>query len=215
MKIAVIGATGFVGTSITTELVKRNHQVLGISRKGSSSDKKNLTFIAVDIFNVNELANTLKGYDVVVSAYNPGWANPNIYDDFINGYKAIQQAVKLANAKRFIVIGGAASLYVAEGLQAIDTENFPSEAKPAASAARDYLNILKEEKDLDWTFFSPPFEMHGGITTGRTGNYRLGSDFPVVNEEGRSILSVEDVGVVIADEIETPKHHYTRFTAAY
>ena len=77
------------------------------------------------------------------------------------------------------------------------------------------MNIIKDEKKLDWAFFSPAFEMHQGITTGRTGKYRLGSDTSVLDENQRSILSVEDLAVVIADETENPKHHQVRFTAAY
>ncbi len=215
MKITVIGATGFVGTNITNELVNRNHQVKGISRKDKVSNKDNLTFVSADVLNVNELAAILKDSDAVVSAFNPGWENPNIYNDFLAGAKAIQEAVKLSGVKRFIVIGGGGSLFVADGLQAVDTPDFPAEIKPGATAARDYLNILKEEKELDWAFFSPAFEMHQGITTGRTGKYRLGLDNPVMNEEQRSILSAEDLAVVIADELEHPKHHQVRFTAAY
>lgn len=215
MKIAVIGATGFVGANITNELVNRNHSVTGISRKAKTSDKNNLNNVAIDVKNVEELAHILNGHDVVISAYNPGWQNPNIYDDFLAGSKAIQEAVKLANVKRYIVIGGAGSLYVAEGLQAVDTPTFPKEIYAGASAARDYLNILKEENELDWVFFSPAFEMHQGITTGRTGKYRLGTDTPIFDENNRSILSAEDLAVVIADEVENPKHHKQRFTAAY
>ena len=64
-------------------------------------------------------------------------------------------------------------------------------------------------------FFSPAIEMHPGITIGRTGKYRLGKTSPVFNEEGRSILSVEDLAIVIADELENNTHHQEQFTAAY
>lgn len=213
MKIAIIGATGFVGSAILNELASRNHDITAIAR--NPKDTSNATWKSADIFNVDTLAEILKGNDIVINAYNPGWTNPNIYDDFIAGSKAIQEAVKKSGVKRFITIGGAGSLFVAPDLQAVDTPDFPKEYYAGASAARDYLNILKEEKELDWAFFSPAFEMHAGITTGRTGKYRLGSDHPVFNEEQRSILSVEDLAVVIADETETPKHHQVRFTAAY
>ena len=213
MKIAIIGATGFVGTAILNELASRNHDITAIAR--NPKDTSNATWKSADIFNVEALAEILKGNDVVVNAYNSGWANPNIYDDFIAGSKAIQEAVKKSGVKRFITIGGAGSLFVAPGLQAVDTPDFPKEYHAGASAARDYLNILKEEKELDWAFFSPAFEMHQGITTGRTGKYRLGLDNPVFNDDQRSILSVEDLAVVIADEAETAKHHQVRFTAAY
>lgn len=213
MKIAIIGATGFVGTAILNELADRKHEVSAIAR--NPKDTTNATWIAADVFNVDALAEVLKGHDVVVNAFNPGWTNPNIYDDFLNGSKAIQEAVKKSGVKRFITIGGAGSLFVAPDLQAVDTPDFPKEIFNGANAARNYLNIIKEEKDLDWAFFSPAFEMHAGTKTGRTGKYRLGLENPVFNEEQRSILSVEDLAVVIADEVENPKHHQVRFTAGY
>lgn len=213
MKIAIIGATGFVGSTILNELANRNHEITAIAR--NPKDSANVNWVKADILNTAELATILKGNDVVISAYNAGWTNPNLYDDFITGSKSIQEAVKQSGVKRFITIGGAGSLFVAPNLQAVDTPDFPKEYHAGASAARDYLNILKEEKDLDWAFFSPAFEMHPGITTGRTAKYRLGLDNPVFDENQRSILSVEDLAVVIADEAETPKHHQVRFTAAY
>ncbi|WP_337967030.1 NAD(P)H-binding protein [uncultured Flavobacterium sp.] len=213
MKIAIIGATGFVGSAILNELANRNHDITAIAR--NPKDTSNATWKSADIFNIDALAEILKGNDVVINAYNSGWTNPNIYDDFIAGSKAIQEAVTKSGVKRFITIGGAGSLFVAPGLQAVDTPDFPKEYYAGATAARDYLNILKEEKELDWAFFSPAFEMHQGITTGRTGKYRLGLENPVFNDEQRSILSVEDLAVVIADEAENAKHHQVRFTAAY
>ncbi|WP_428229828.1 NAD(P)-dependent oxidoreductase [Flavobacterium sp.] len=213
MKIAIIGATGFVGSTILNELASRNHDITAIAR--TPNDTKNVKWVKADIFNIDSLAETLKGNDVIINAYNPGWTNPNYTDDFKNGSKAIQEAAKKSGVKRFITIGGGGSLFVAPGVQAVDTPDFPKEYHDAASAARDYLNVIKEEKDLDWAFFSPAFEMHAGITTGRTGRYRLGLENPVFNDEQRSILSVEDLAVVIADETETPKHHQVRFTAGY
>jgi uncharacterized protein len=216
MKIALIGATGFVGTSILHELSQRNHNIVAIVR--NTENKKNHDHIEwqkADVNNIDELAKILKGNDVVISAYNAGWANPNLYNDFISGSKAIGQAIKKSGVKRLIVVGGAGSLFVAPGLQAVDTPDFPKEYHAGATAARDYLNILKQETELDWVFVSPPFEMHPGITTGRTGKYRLGLDNPVFDENKRSVISVQDLAVVIADEVEKPKHHKTRFTAAY
>lgn len=215
MKTAIIGATGFVGSALVKEFASRGHEVTAISRSGSGKESSNVTYVKADIFDTLSLTAILKGSDVVVSAYNPGWTNPNIYDDFVAGSKAIQEAVKQAGVQRYIVIGGAGSLYVAENLQAVDTPDFPKEYHAGASAARDYLNALKDEQGLDWVFFSPAFEMHHGITAGRTGHYRLGLDNPVFDTDNRSILSVEDLAVVIADEAETARHHRQRFTAAY
>lgn len=213
MKIAIIGATGFVGSAILNELATKNHEITAIARNPKETPEAK--WIAIDIFNVDSLAEALKGNDVVVNAYNPGWTNPNIYNDSISGSKAIQEAVKKSGVKRFITIGGAGSLYIAPNIQLVDTPEFPKEIFDGANAARHYLEIIKEEKELDWAFFSPAIEMHQGTKTGRTGKYRLGLENPVFNDEQRSILSVEDLAVVIADEVETPKHHQQRFTAAY
>lgn len=215
MKVAVIGATGFVGQNLVKELAERGHEVLAIARNiDKVVSRQNVEAKSVDVTNQQALADAISGYDVVVSAFNAGWTNPNIYNDFIKGSEAIQAGVKASNVNRLIVIGGAGSLFI-DGNQLVDGENFPAEYKAGATAARDYLNALKEEKVLNWTFFSPAIEMHPGVTTGRTGKYRLGLENPVFDEAGRSILSVEDLAVIIADEVESNAHSRQRFTAAY
>lgn len=215
MKIAIIGATGFVGENIVKEAVSRGLDVTAMARNIDKLNIDNVKKISVDVYDKEALAETLKGFDVVLSAFNSGWNNPNIYDDFMKGSRNIQDAVKIAGVKRLIVVGGAGSLYVDENTQLIDTDEFPEEFKLGASGARDYLNELKSEKDLDWVFFSPAIEMNPTIKTGRTGKYRLGKDQPVFNENNQSILSVEDLAVVLLDEVKNPKHHQERFTAAY
>src|SRR5690349_17037180 len=217
MKIAVIGATGFVGSLLVKELLNRGHQVTAIARNPAKldSNNKNLVTVPADVFNTDELAKTLKGHDAIVSAYNPGWTNPNIKDDVVKGSKSIQEAVKKSGVKRFLYIGGAGSLYLPDGSQLVDSPSFPAEYKPAAAAARDYLAILKQEKDLDWTFVSPAIEMHQGTSGTRLGQYRTGLENPVFDAHNRSIISGEDLSVAIADELEHPKHIRKRFTVAY
>lgn len=217
MKIALIGASGFVGTAILKEALDRGHQVTAIVRNPENITLANdqLKVVKADILDTDQVTAAVKGADAVISAYNPGWSNPDIYEEFLKGSKSIQAGTKAAGVKRYIIIGGAGSLEVAPGLQAVDTPDFPAAIKPGASAARDYHNIIKEETELDWTFFSPAFEMHQGTSGVRTGVYRTGLDTPVFNEEGRSILSVEDLALVIIDELETPQHIKARFTAAY
>jgi len=175
---------------------------------------KNLTVVTGDAYNVDELAQQLAGHDVVLNSFNAGWTNPNLYHDFLQGCQDIEAATVQSGVKRLIAIGGAGSLYL-NGQQLVDGPDFPANIKPGATAARDYLNELKQNESLDWTFFSPAIEMHQGITTGRTGHYRLGTESPVFNEEGRSVLSGEDLAIVILDEVEAPKHIRQRFTAAY
>ena len=216
MKIALIGATGFVGSRLLTEALDRGHQVTAILRTPAKLTVQNqhLTVVAGDVTQPDQLAKQLAGHDIVLSAFNPGWDNPNIYNDSLAGLKDLEKATEDANVPRYLVIGGAGSLYI-DGQQLVDGPQFPAEIKAGATAARDYLNVLKQNTTLDWTFFSPAIEMHPGINTGRTGHYRLGTESPVFNAEGRSILSGEDLAIVVLDEVEKHQFSRQRFTAAY
>lgn len=214
-KVAVIGATGFVGTQVVKELSNRGYQVEAIVRDASKVEQnEKVTAKSVDVNKADELSEALKGNDAVISAFNAGWTNPNLYDDFLNGSVNIEKAVEQSGVKRFITVGGAGSLYI-DGKQLVDGPDFPAEIKPGATAARDYLNKIKENETLDWTFFSPAIEMHQGTAGVRTGKYRTGLESPVFDENGRSVLSVEDVAVVLVDELEQNNHIRERFTAAY
>ena len=215
-KVAVIGATGFVGTQVVKELANRGYFVNALARNTSKiEESENVKAKAVDVYNTSELAEILLGNDAVISTFNPGWTNPNIFEDFLKGAESIEKAVEESGVKRFITVGGAGSLYIAENLQLIDTPEFPAEIKPGAEAARQYLEIIKKNENLDWTFFSPAIEMHQGTAGVRKGTYRTALENPVFDEEGRSVLSVEDVAVALVDELENNQFVKQRFTAAY
>ncbi|WP_129716555.1 NAD(P)-dependent oxidoreductase [Pedobacter sp. SYP-B3415] len=215
MKVALIGASGFTGKAIQQELTNRGVNVIAIARNPVNiTDAAGVTKRPANVNDVAALAEAVAGADVVINAFNAGWTNPNLYQDYLAGAKAIQQASVRAGVSRLIVIGGAGTLQI-DGKQLVDGPDFPAEYKAGATAVRDYFNHLKTETGTDWVFFSPAIEMHPGITTGRTGNFRLGGTTPVFDTNGRSVLSVEDLAVVIADEVVEPKHHRAQFTAAY
>ncbi|KQR92696.1 histidine kinase [Chryseobacterium sp. Leaf180] len=214
-KVAVIGATGFVGKHLVKELADRGYSVNAIARDSSKVEhNENVHANIADVNNVDVLADVLKGSDAVINAFNAGWTNPNLYDDFLKGSQNIEKAVEKAGVQRFITIGGAGSLFV-DGKQIVDGADFPADIKPGALAARDYLNEIKKNNTLDWTFFSPAIEMHQGTAGVRTGEYRTALENPVFDVNGRSILSVEDVAVALVDELEQNNHIRERFTAAY
>ena len=214
-KVAVIGATGFVGKQVVNELANRGYAVNAIARDSSKVEEKdNVAAVSADVNNVEELAKVLEGNDAVINTFNAGWTNPNLYDDFLNGSRNIEKAVEKSGVKRFITVGGAGSLFI-DGHQLVDGPDFPADIKPGATAARDYLNEIKQNETLDWTFFSPAIEMHQGTAGVRKGTYRTALENPVFNDEGRSILSVEDVAVALVDELEQNNFVRQRFTAAY
>lgn len=218
MKVALIGATGFVGSALLNEFVNRRYEITAIVRDANkvTFEKGDVKPVSLDILkDVDGLTCALSGNDVVVSAFNAGWKNPNLYEDNTKGFANIEEAVKNAGVKRLIIIGGAGSLYIEERKLLVDSEDFPESIKPGSLALKDYLNKLKKETDLDWAYFSPAIDMYDGIKTGRTGKYRLGTDTPVYDDKGESVLSVEDLAVVIADEIENHKFSRQQFTAGY
>lgn len=213
MNIALIGATGFVGAALLNELLTRSHQVRALQRDPAKlAARPGLEARAVDVLNDADLAAQFAGVDAVVSAYNAGWGNPQLHDDFLRGSEAIATAARQAGV-RLLVVGGAGSLFVAPGQQLVDSPAFPAEWKSGALAARELLNRLRADTStLDWSFVSPAIHLEPGE---RTGQYRLGGEQPVVDSEGHSRISVADLAAAIVDEVETPRHRRQRFTAAY
>ncbi|MEP6713817.1 MAG: NAD(P)-dependent oxidoreductase [Ferruginibacter sp.] len=215
MKVVLAGASGFVGKAILKELLQKGHDITGVVRDAKNLEpQKGLVIKEMDVNNVDEFAEVITGNDAVISAFNAGWTNPNLYEDFLKGSQAIQDAVKKSGINRLLIVGGAGSLFI-DGKQLVDSPDFPEAYKAGATAARDYLNDLKNETELDWVFVSPAVEMHPGTSGSRRGTYRTGSDNPVFDENGKSIISVEDLAVAIVDEMEKPAHHRERFTVAY
>lgn len=214
MKIALIGASGYVGSEILNEALSRGHQVTAMVRNPEKITVKhtNLTVVKSDVFNEAETTKTLVGHDVVVSSYNPGWQNPNIYADFLKGSETILNSAKKSGVSRLLVIGGAGSLEIAPGVQLVDTPEFPAEYKQGALAARDFLNILRKESSFAWTFLSPAILLVPGE---RTGSYRASTDTPVFNANGESKITVADMTIAIVDELENPKYIKKRFTVGY
>lgn len=216
MKIALIGATGFVGSAVLTELLARGHQVTAIVRDVAKlKPRDGLSIASADAYDANAIAAAVRGHDAVVSAFNPGWNEPDLYDKFLKGSAAIEKGVIASGVKRLLVVGGAGSLFVAPGVQLVDTPEFagqvPPNIVPGARAARDALTALQRNTALDWTFLSPPALLAPGE---RTGTYRTGGDNLLMEGDHPAGISVADLAVAIADEIAQPRHLRARFTVA-
>jgi len=216
MKIALIGATGFVGKALLEELLARGHEVTALARDPAKlQPRPHLQVAKADVLDADEVRAAVAGADTVISAYNAGWANPDLYNEFLRGTRAIVAGTKAAGVKRYIVIGGAGSLYAPDGTQLVDSPNFPAAIYPGASAARDALTELRNETSLAWTQLSPPVAFHPGSPTERTGKYRVGSDTPLSTGEGPGTISAADLAVAVVDELEAPQHIGKRFTVAW
>jgi putative NADH-flavin reductase len=213
MRVVIIGASGMVGSAIRDEALARGHKVTAVVRNPEKIALQNpsLTVVKGDVLK-DSVDKLVRGQDAVISAYNPGWTNPNIADETIKAYRAIIDGVKKAGVKRLLVVGGAGSLEASPGVQLIDTMKVPDLIRGAILALREVLYALRKEKGLDWTFLSPAASFVPGT---RTGKFRLGKDQVVKDDKGESKISVQDYAVAMIDELEKPQHSGQRFTLAY
>ncbi len=203
-RIVILGITGRVGSRVADELFARGHSVTGIARNVSKvSARPSLTVHSADATRADALVPLLRGHDAVVSATH-----------FVGGSEAgvLLSAVRQAGVPRLLVVGGAGSLEVAPGVALVDTPEFPAAYKAEATAGRDFLRTLQQEKDLDWTFLSPAAFLEPGV---RTARFRVGGDQLLVDAQGKSWISMEDYAIAVADELESPKHSRRRFTVGY
>lgn len=218
MKVALIGASGFVGSKILAEALQRGHEVTAIVRHPEKiQPHKNLNTRKADVLNVDELAELLAGHDVIVSAFNParGVAGAHVYDLHVQGHKAILAAANKSGAKRFLAVGGAASLKTPEGIELIDSPQFPAayeQFKPGIRGTRELYYLLKQEPSLDWVFIAPSVVIAPGE---RTGKFRIGKDHVLYNDNRESKISLEDYAAALVDEMERPQHHRERITIGY
>lgn len=212
MTIALIGASGYVGSAILHEALWRGHHVTAVVRNSAKLvPQAGLTAVSVDVLDTDGLASVLAGQAAVISAFS-GHSQAQVRDYYVRGLRSIIAAVKDARVPRLLVVGGAGSLDVARGVQLVDTPQFPSLWKQTAEGARDALNLLREEPALDWTMLSPSALLERGV---RTGKFRLGTDQLLVDAAGESYISLEDYAVAMIDELEQPAHSRQRFTVGY
>lgn len=212
MNIALIGASGFIGSGLREEALNRGHKVTALaSQPDKLTPQPGLTVVKANVMDTAALAEQLKGVDAVISAFS-GHAQDDVRGYYVKGTKSIIAAVKAARVPRLLVVGGAGSLRVAPDSLMIDTPDFPAEYKTSALGAKDALAILREETELNWTMLSPAAEIFPGE---RTGKFRLGQDDLVVDADGNSRISVQDYAVAMIDELEQPKSERQRFTLGY
>ena len=213
-KMVIIGATGYVGSAILKEALGRGHQVKAIVRDPSKLTliHPHLKVVGGNVTDTDFLSRELAKSDAVISAFNPGWSNPHIYEETLEGYGSILCAVRNSGVHRFLMVGGAGSLLVAPGRQLMDEPDVPKKLLPGIRGmAKVYTDLLLPEKSVDWVFLSPAANMAPGE---RTGKFRLGKDELIVDESGDSNISVEDFAVAMIDELEQEKHQ-ERFTLGY
>jgi uncharacterized protein len=233
MNIGIIGATGNIGQRLLSEAVNRGHRVTAFTRDSTNfrGNTENVVWKTIDVFDVQSIVSGLCGLDLLVSLYQPGNASKN-FNDTVE--KSIQDPTVYATVARnllkamedyptlrLLVVGGAGSLEIRPGVTRADTDEdlreslkllgLPEDYAVAVRGHRDALNVYRLSNRL-WTYVSPAEQIGPGQ---RTGRFRLGGDQPVLDADGSSRISFEDLAVAIVDEAELPKYVQRRFTIGY
>lgn len=202
MKVAVLGAGGKAGKELVSELVARGHQVIAVGRTAAKLPSGDgIEARTADVSDSAALAGAVSGADAVISALT-----------FDVPAATMLGGLKQAGVDRLIVTGGAASLDNGKGVRVFDSAEFPEFLKPIVVGGIHFLDALREEKALNWSFFSPAMLFFEGP---RVGTFRLGKDVMVFDEAGESKISYADGAIAMVDELEQGNNPRGRWTAAY
>jgi uncharacterized protein len=210
MRLVIFGASGLLGTRLVSEALARGHQLTAVARDVARIDDRGgqVATAAADVTDPGRGAAVAGGHDAALSAVTQH-DRPEMLVDAARGLLA---GLSTAGVRRLVVAGGAGSLLVASGQRLMDTEGFHEEWKPEAIAAAAALDVFRQaDTDVEWSYVSPGALLAPGE---RTGHYRLGGDELLVDEHGKSAISMEDFAIAMLDEAEAAKHPRQRFTAA-
>ncbi|HSY03212.1 MAG TPA: NAD(P)-dependent oxidoreductase [Acidobacteriaceae bacterium] len=213
MDIVLFGASGMVGSRVLRELVARGHKVTAVVRDPSRvATGPGVTAVQGDLTVASRVPSYLEGADAVVSAYSPAHGAER---ELLQATEAVLTGAKQAGVARVLIVGGAASLFIAPEVTLLDSGHLPEEWKAIARAHSDLLALIRKSDvaaELDWTYFSPAAFIQPGE---RTGKFRLGKDELVTDAQGQSRISAEDYAIALVNELEKPQHVRQRFTIGY
>ncbi len=213
MRIVIFGAAGTVGRRIVDEALSRGQAVTAVVRNRARSHAFPAGVVVQigDASNVDDVTALSGGQDVVISATRSATSN---VAEVVATTRALMDGLAVSGA-RLLIVGGAASLVVpgSNGRTVLDDARYLAPAfRSVGEASRaQYLACLSETR-VDWVYLSPPAQLEPGE---RTGQYRLGLEQLLIDSEGHSRISIEDLAVVLLDEAMRPRYHQCRFTAAY
>lgn len=218
MKLVLFGASGNIGRRVAREALGRGHEVTAVVRDPATfqSDDARLQVTRGDVTDPASVAQVARGADAILSAVGNtrGVPGPEPLPIFAKAAHALIAGAKEAGVHRLVVVGGAGTLEVAPGVQAVDSPGFPDAYKGDALGQRAALEVWRsaESDGLDWTYVSPAAEIGDGA---RTGRYRLGHEQMLLDADGHSRISYEDYAIGFLDALESDQHSRRRITVAY
>ncbi|MFI6317120.1 alpha/beta fold hydrolase [Nonomuraea sp. NPDC050556] len=197
MKIAIIGASGNLGSAVAHEAAARGHHVTPLDRGH------------VDVTDPASIKDAVAGHDAVVAAVKgPDRLVPR-------GAGALLDALPNADVDRLIFLGGGGSLRDPSGQRFVDSPNFPAMYLETARDQGEALEIFRAaETTVRWSYVSPP-PVHL-VPGDKSGTYRAEArDTPILDADGQSRITTGDYAAAIVDALENSSFVGQRFTTAY
>lgn len=214
-KIAIIGATGMIGSRILMELIERDYVITAISRNPFDlPGSTNLIACEGDLMNKDVVTGHVIALEneVLISVINP---DPNHLDNFEIAAENLVTIAKQSGIKKLITIGGAGSLLTSDGKMLMDSEGFNPDWRPIAVAHHKALDVYKNmsEYKFTWINVSPAAMISPDEKTGR---YRIGTDEHLLaDSDSKSYISAEDFASAVVDLIPNDEIKNQRITIAY
>lgn len=212
-RITVLGGTGYAGSAVVREAVRRGHEVVAVSRTAPADPTPGVTYVTGSVLDADVLRRAVVDAEVVFEALSPRGDMAGrveaVFDDLL--------ALAREHGTRLGVLGGASSLLVsADGPRLVDAEPVPAEIRPEVDLGLHKLETLRAaDARLDWFYLSPPAQFGAWVPSTETGSYRTSDDILLRSPDGSSQISAADLAVAVVDEIERPAHRRRRFHVAH
>ena len=207
--IVIFGGTGYAGSAIAAEAVRRGHSVTSVSPSGRPAPA-GVTSVQGSVGDATLVDKLAAGADVIVIGMRAtsgelASALPGLLD------------AAARHGTRIGVVGGAGSLHVSDGgPRVVDLPGFPEVHKGEALAHADVLAAIRTAPaEVDWFYLSPAATFGSHAPGEATGSYRTSGDILLSDAEGNSYISGADYATAFVDEIEQPAHRRQRFHVAY
>lgn len=109
MRVAITGATGFLGRHLVRELGSAGHEVIGVVRDADRAADLGVSVATADLSDVRALTDAIAGCDALIAnaALSPGWKKPTPreYEDAnVSGARNHLDAARDAGVRRVVWI---------------------------------------------------------------------------------------------------------------
>lgn len=176
MKVIIFGASGKIGSLLTTEMLARGHKVDAfIYGSNPFSTQKGFRVIHGDVHNKKEVFDAIKGHDAVVSTLG-SWGTPT-KDILSAAMTHIIPAMEQHKIARIVSLTGADARDIGDTpglLQKLSHVVFGIVARDIMEDGETHIRLLRNSR-LTWTVLRSPVMRNSG----KAGSYRLGLRLPM------------------------------------